>query len=264
MPTIDALPDDLQGVVKTFTITYPAVAETLNGAPPNLPTSFPGTPQFNHTAVSGDLPTISPAPLNVPKYHALIMLAGDNTSGMDRTIACEVYKNSVLVSGSEPLTSTSTSEYWTLNAFVPSVVSGDVVEVFAMASGGGVTWDYQAYAVTVDEVQLAPPDRLLARVSYALIAHPVLALGSPLVISSPTTANTGPFHIQHLGLMGAEISVDTDLTSQVQRSSMGAGWCHYGHQAHTALVIVSRTSRPTYLQNMVPSAITFTLTDITV
>lgn len=253
---IDALPDALQGVAKTFTITYPAPVETLDATPPDLPTTLPGSPQFSLTLAAGDLPTIAPAPMNTPKYHALLYLGGLNTSAFGRTISFEVYKNAVLVDA--PTGTPPAGYYWTLNAFIPDVADGDTLEVFAYASDVDVEWDYQAYAIVVDEVQLAPPDRILARLTYTMAAHPVLASGTPVV------QDEGAFRLQHLGIMEAEIAGTTTIESQVQRSSVYAGWCFYGHLMSTADVLVSATDRPLYRRNIAPSDIAFILTDVTV
>lgn len=252
---IDALPDNLQGYAKTFTITYPAVVEALDGTPPDLPTSVPGSPQFSLTIALGDLPVIAPAPLALT-HHALLYLAGQNNAGSSAVVSYEVYKDGVLVISYWD--TVPDTHYWTLNSYVMDIAEGTLIEVFLSANTVGVAWEYQAYAIAVDQVQVSPTDRVLARISYDLVAYPVLADGTPSV------ADTGAFHIQHLGIMAADIAGDTDIASQVQRSSVYSGLVHYGHVTHTASIETHATDRPLYVQDKVLGGITFILTDISV
>lgn len=251
---ITALPDDLKGVPKAYEITHQPVVEVMEGTPVEIPL-LSGTILYTYTVDSADLPEVNPPPMRPPMYHLLIAIGGHNDGVSANSIGLEVRKNTIIIES--PSGTVDDDTYWTFNIPIADVQDGDVIDIYAYAGNTDLFFDRHARAIMVDELQLAPNDRVLTGVEYVTDTYPVLTIGAP------SLEDTGALGITHLDFE-AEITGDTSITSQVQKSSLGAGVIYYGRRAQTSVLYTHAANCPQYVNNTVLASVSFRQTDITV
>lgn len=119
--------------------THPAWVE-FTPTPSQVPTAYPGTPQFTHTVVAGNLSTATNVPddFTIPT-HFIVACSGKHgaTGG---NVDMTVYVNGVLkgtLSGFG-----ASNNYSTLAVPISDVVAGDVITVFLKAASAIYTVDW--------------------------------------------------------------------------------------------------------------------------
>ena len=153
-------------------ISYPDPDETLLETPVDLPTSEPAEAQISYTLASRHMPTWSPFELEHVKT-AILYVAGENTSGVSRTVYYRVRKGDTSVAtGSMNVpkgTVFTMSHYRFLGA-----QTGDVLRCSLWANGTGCNWNHGC--VVVMPTRIGPSNMIVAHLSIlASTFYPVLS-----------------------------------------------------------------------------------------
>jgi hypothetical protein len=225
-------------------ITYQTPQETLLGTPETLPTSEPGTAQISYTVADGDLPSFNSPPYQ-KKFIAVLIGAGKAVTSA--IIYFRMKKNGASVAtGSN---SVSANYYYTWQCYFYDVAVGDVLELALWSNQTDSNWDYKAFQIQVS--RLIPFDklRLLLPCNFAaLVAHPVLTLGTP---NAYTTSN---LFLYHDDKVLPSIAAATLYTTLYCGSIYGMFRVAYGDYsyANSGEGFTHLTYRPRYRRNYVP------------
>ena len=237
---------------QTLNITMQTPYEELLGTPVDLPTTEPGTAQYEWTIASGDLPVFSITHKSVV-WVAHFYAAGKNVSGASRTVYYRMVKNgSNVKTGSG---SVSDNYFYTWNCYFYNVAVGDVLGIKLWAAAAGVNRDYQARQIQPTRLAIVADGEIMKPLNYSSITdHPVLSLGSPscsgtyafAVYLPGTTAKTS------LGSSSAISELRHHATYKLFRITRGDA-----SYADSIQVKIATTYRPYYYRNYLPTQIIF-------
>lgn len=232
---------------KVVDFTYQSPDETLEGSPPLLDTSEPGTGQVVFTVASGHLPTFSIEPYS-KKWTGLVY--GVCKAVTAATISYRMKKNSVSVAtGTQAVLA---NYYFTLNCFFYDVAINDVLEIAFWSNQTDSTYNYKAMQIQVSRyAPFSVSNKIYQPISYIIAANPVLTLGNPQTIGTDNLRL--PF------VSAAYISSDTNLSAFIE-GTWGYGLFYVSKGDVTANTVEKATNAtyyPRYNQNRVPTQIIY-------
>ena len=133
--------------------------------------------RFSITITEDMLPAFSKKP-NLVKYQLALFLGGKKLPGADSRLWFQAYlnrwKKGTPYSFGHLL---KDSCYWTYCAYVEDIRVGDIFGISMWAPTGGITWDYDAYFIQVQEITL--PSRTYSRYVSFETERWHLNLGNP-------------------------------------------------------------------------------------